>query len=288
MVATAASACEVVRRATIAIELAGGVPLVDLQINGAPATFVLDTGAARTTLNEPSVHRLGLKLDPMVGTTLLGVGGIERHQNATPQSVVLGTLPLHGTAPFLSLSVASLGVSVLNGRIVDGLLGRDLLGAYDLDLDYRRRRIDIYSVTNCVGAFLPWKAPYDRATPVPGYDRMPVFVTGLDAHALRTLLDTGAAASLLTASGSFRAGVSGAPDQGKMARAVGIGGHPLPGRLRRFDMLQVAGAVTRDPTLLVSDVHLVPLVDLLLGSDWLLKHRVWLSIATSQMFVARP
>ena len=43
---------------------------------------------------------------------------------------------------------------------------------------------------------------------------------------------------------------------------------------------------TRDPTLWVASVRVVPIVDMLLGADWLGSRRVWLSFATKQMFVA--
>jgi hypothetical protein len=33
-------------------------------------------------------------------------------------------------------------------------------------------------------------------------------------------------------------------------------------------------------------VRVVPIVDMLLGADWLVSRRVWLSFATKQMFVA--
>jgi hypothetical protein len=33
-------------------------------------------------------------------------------------------------------------------------------------------------------------------------------------------------------------------------------------------------------------VHVVPIVDMLLGADWLRTRHVWLSFTTQQMFVA--
>jgi hypothetical protein len=56
-------------------------------------------------------------------------------------------------------------------------------------------------------------------------------------------------------------------------------------RLHRFTTLRVGPLVTRDPQLWVAPVHLVPIVDLLLGADWLRSQRVWLSFATKQVFV---
>jgi hypothetical protein len=42
------------------------------------------------------------------------------------------------------------------------------------------------------------------------------------------------------------------------------------------------------PELWVAPVHLVPIVDMLLGADWLLSRRLWVSFATRQLFMAVP
>jgi hypothetical protein len=44
--------------------------------------------------------------------------------------------------------------------------------------------------------------------------------------------------------------------------------------------------VWRQPVLWVARAHVIPIVDMLLGADWLGSRRVWLSFATKQMFVA--
>jgi hypothetical protein len=42
---------------------------------------------------------------------------------------------------------------------------------------------------------------------------------------------------------------------------------------------------TRDPMLWVATVRVVPIVDMLLGADWLGARRAWLLFATKQVFV---
>jgi hypothetical protein len=42
-----------------------------------------------------------------------------------------------------------------------------------------------------------------------------------------------------------------------------------------------------DPTIWAAPAHILPIVDMLLGETWLRDRRVWLSYATSQVFVAR-
>jgi hypothetical protein len=57
-------------------------------------------------------------------------------------------------------------------------------------------------------------------------------------------------------------------------------------RLHQFGALDIGGGRTPEPRLLVAPVHVVPIVDLVLGDDWLQSHRVWLSYSTLQVFVA--
>jgi hypothetical protein len=109
----------------------------------------------------------------------------------------------------------------------------------------------------------------------------------VDGRPLRALVDSGASASLVTAAGMFRLGLTPAllaHDPGGNGR--GIGPKPVPMYRHRFSELRVGPEITRDPVLWVASVRVVPIVDLLLGADWLTPRHVWLSFATKQMFVA--
>jgi Aspartyl protease len=280
-----AFACQFTPRTTAPLVMQDGVPTLRLMVNGQPARFVLDTGAGRTVVSPNAVRRLGLPLDPWVGTTLEGVGGLQRHQDAVPQSIDLNGEPLrqvHLGAAF-SLAVATLPLSAR----VDGLLGRDLLDGFDLDIDLRHLRLTLYSVRDCVGAFLPWSPRYHGAQAITGYRDALVFSSFLDGRPLRTIVDTGAGASFLTASGAVRAGFPMVA-RDPYARLSGVGPRRVAARLHQFDTLSVPGFTSPAPRLLVTDLLLAPLVDLVLGDEWLRGHRVWLSFATRRVFFASP
>lgn len=286
---TPAAACQVQPRADVPLNLAFRHAIVTVKVNGQPASFVLDTGAERTMVTEAAVQRLGLELDQWVGTTMMGIGGLVRHQNALPRSLTLGGVTLrHPTVlQDKSLAVGPLAVAAFGGQRIDGLLGRDFLSAFDLALDIPGRRLTLYEVHDCQGGFLPWTTPYRVIEALPADRKALVIPTLLDGHWLRTLIDTGAGTSLLTASGIARLGLAPAALTGDpSAVAHGIGSRPIPVRLHRFAMLDIGGARTPEPALLVAPVHLVPIVDLVLGADWLQSRRVWLSYSTLQVFVA--
>ena len=178
-------------------------------------------------------------------------------------------------------------MDAIDGRPIAGLLGRDFLAPFDLDLDLPARRMTLYDVRGCAAWFLPWTMPYaaiSASTPIGAALVVPVLV---DGRPLRALVDSGASASLITASGMFRLGLEPAllaRDPG--GNGSGVGPASVPMRLHRFAELRVGPETTRDAALWVASVHVVPIVDMLLGADWLASRRVWLSFATKQMFVA--
>ena len=109
----------------------------------------------------------------------------------------------------------------------------------------------------------------------------------VDGRPMRALIDTGASASLITAPGIYRLGLTPellARDPG--GYGSGVGPAPVPMHRHRFVELRIGADITRDPTLWVASVRVVPIVDMLLGADWLGSRHVWLSFATKQVFVA--
>ena len=284
-----AAGCEVQPRAVVPLDLASRHAMVAVDVNQQPARFILDTGAERTMVTPAAVQRLGLALDPWTGTTVMGLGGLVRHQNALPRSLTLDGLTLrhHTMLRDMTLAVGPIPVSSFDGRRIDGLLGRDFLSGFDLSLDLGAGRATLYEVDDCRAGFLPWRMPYRMIEVLPGDRTALVIPTQLDGHWLRTLIDTGAGTSLLTASGMARLGLTAASLGGDRMDVVhGIGTRPIVVRVRRFGTLDVGGARTAGPVLLVAPVQLVPIVDLVLGGDWLASHLVWLSYSTQQVFVA--
>ncbi len=287
--AVPAAACQVQPRASVPLDLASRHAIVTVEVNDQPASFILDTGAERTMVTVAAVQRLGLALDQWTGTTVMGIGGLVRHQNALPRSLTFGGVALRHPTVLQddTLAVGPLPISIIDGQRIDGLLGRDFLSAFDLSLDMPARRLTLYDVHDCRGAFLPWTTPYRVIKALPADRKALVIPTQLNGQWLRTLIDSGAGTSILTAVGISRLALSPELLAGDpVAMAHGVGDRPVPVRLHRFGALDVGGVTMPEPTLLVAPVRVVPIVDLVLGTDWLQSHRVWLSYTTLQVFVA--
>jgi hypothetical protein len=273
----------------IPIELADGHMLVTVLVNDVATTFILDTGAERTLMGDDAVRRLGLERSGWVASTILGLGGYEQRPDALPRSLRLGGVTLRRRTLIgdTSVTVGPLPVNQIAGRPIAGLLGRDFLSPFDLDLDLPARQMTMYDVRGCNAGFLPWTTPYaaiPASTPMGAAMVVQVLV---DGRPLRALLDTGASASLIAAPGMFRLGLTPdvlARDPG--GNGTGVGPALVSMRHHRFAELRVGAETTRDPLLWVSPVHVVPIVDMLLGADWLRSRHVWISFATKQVFVA--
>jgi hypothetical protein len=283
--------CRVVPLSAVPVDPVDGHILVTVQVNDIAATFVLDTGAERTLMGEDVVRRLGLERDGWVTSTILGIGGLQQRPNALPHTLRLGTTPLHRRTLTgdTSVTVGPLPVTEIAGRPIAGLLGRDFLSLFDLDIDLPDHRMTLYDVRGCDAWFLPWTSPYAAIPATMPMGAALVVQVLVDDRPLRALIDTGASSSLITASGMFRLGVTPALlARDPAGNGAGVGPAPVPMHLHRFAELRVGPDVMPDPALWVASVRVVPIVDMLLGADWLQTRRVWLSFATKQIFVAEP
>jgi hypothetical protein len=280
-------ACLVANKATIPLQVTGGQITLPVELNGLTGTFVLDTGAARSVVTAEAVQRLRLARDEWVGTTMGGVGGIETQPNADPRSLTLGGIPL--VRRTLNHD-HSLTVGILPGAQranIDGLLGRDYLALFDLDLDVPGRRLTLYQVTGCAGRFLPWPGNYVSIPIDTPTEEAIVLPVSIDGRPLRAMLDSGASASLLAAPGMYKMGL----DQANMAadpadRISGLGSRVVTVHRHRFNALAVGNQTIASPWLWVEPIRLSPIVDMLLGVDWLAGRRIWISFNTKQLFLA--
>jgi predicted aspartyl protease len=279
--------CQAEKRTSVPVRLVDGVAVVDVVINDIPLPIILDTGADTTTLTAAAAAQLRLAPDEYVSTLLRGAGGhLEKHRSVTPASMLLGGVALRRrgvvTKPTLAV-IAGIG----SGRQV-GLLGEDLLSLFDLDLDLPSRTLTLFSVQGCTGRFIPWDQPYD-AIPVQFGMRsrsQPLIPVQLDHHPLTGVLDTGASVSFLNLRGMHALGLTPAMLEQDPAAGASVVGGRAAGHWHRFAAMQIGSVVLREPLLLASPVP-TPIYDLLVGLDFWTLHRLWISYASGQIFVAR-
>lgn len=287
------AACVVTQRTVVPATIEAGVPVVNLQVNGIDLPFVLDTGAQRSLITDAGVQRANVRLDEWASTMVKGISGYERHRNADPTSLELGGIPLHRrtVAADQTMTVGPLPQAVFAGHDIVGLLGADFLAHFDLDVNLPDRQATLYGVTGCSAAALahsvPWPAGFDTiAASQPIRDIM-IIPVQIDGRTLHAQIDSGSAISVLTASGIDRMGLSGAAlAQDQPGAMNGVGRFTVATRRHRFATLRIGAERIDAPAITTAPVYVLPIVDMLLGEDWLRDRHVWLSYAASVVFVA--
>jgi predicted aspartyl protease len=276
------SDCALIKLAETPLEVRGTLQFVPATIAGQPVTFLVDTGAERTLLTEAAAARLGLKRDPHRITQTYGIGGPSSNMDATlPDGLTLG-----GTRfPVDRVAVGHFGIEHVPGAAPDGLLGADILLAFDMDLNSPAGRMTLWRARRCGPTKPPWSVPSIEIDGVGSRRDRLVLPIALDGASGQAILDTGAQATTVSLRFAHAAGVTDimlATDRTVIAH--GAAPNALPLHVHHFGELRIGPAVIRDPFLPV-----VPqesgFGDALVGGDFLLGRRVWLAFATHQMFV---
>ena len=256
--------------------------VVAVQLDGQPVRMVIDTGASFSVISEATASRLGLERTPVKIRGLIGVGGISRRLAAIARHMRLGDLLLDDQR----LEVADISVGLPRAP-VDGLLGSDILSAYDTDLDLRHATLTLNAPAGCAAPPPGWgpamRVPVGRPYPTNHLMTLPV---RLDGHALTAIIDTGASGSILGAAAAQRAGVAAAQPGDKAVELGGIGSdHPAAFR-HRFQSLSFGGGTFIRPSLLVGPVEAY--YDMILGADFLRFFRAWIPADAQAIWLAAP
>jgi predicted aspartyl protease len=279
----AAGVCPLIRMAEAPLDARANLLFVQATIGGAPLTLLVDTGAERTLLTEAAVERLHLPRDFQHVTRTYGIGSPTTSWDAKlPGGLVLG-----GTHfPVDSVSVGHFGIMPSTDNSADGLLGADILLAFDMDLDLPNHRITFYRARrDCPDAAPPWTEAYvgvDGITTKRDRLLVPFELDGVHGMGV---LDTGAQMSSISQGMAERIGLD--EEQLELDRTVmahGAAPDQVAVRIHRFRELRVGPAVMRSPMLPV-----VPMTsgmgDALIGADFLRGRRAWLSFSTHRLFV---
>ena len=274
------AACPLVRQTELPITMLRNFLLVPAALDGDKVMMVVDTGAEASTVTPQTVETLGLAWTPS-SIRLLGVsgevagGGVARLKGMDLGGVEQGSR---------ALDVSRLPLLGGPDRPVAGLLGADVLGRYDVELDLPRQVMTLYAVPPCPGFVPPGYSPGD------GHDLQRLaggllFVSAeIDGRGVRALLDTGARSSLITR--HVAAGLGVTEDDlahDPLVPGRGIGTDAVSFRRHRFDEVRVGDVAVRDMTLNVAALPIAG-VDMLLGADWLAGRRVWISRAAGRLF----
>jgi predicted aspartyl protease len=275
--------CPLIRLAELPLEAHGNMLYVRATVGADPVILLVDTGAERTLLTEAAVDRLHLPRDFQHATRTYGIGSPTASWDARlPNGLVLG-----GTHfPVDSVTVGRFGIMPVAGGTADGLLGADILLAFDVDLDLPAHRITFYRARrDCPEATPPWTEPYVGVAGITAKRDRLLIPFELDGVRGMGVLDTGAQLSSISQGMAERVGlVEGELATDRTVMAHGAAPDQVAVRIHRFRELRVGPEVMESPALPV-----VPMTsgmgDALVGGDFLRGRRVWLSFSTQRVFV---
>ena len=186
--------CHLKRFETLDIDTsADGTITVPVTIENHPARLTVDTGAAFSVVDESFARSIGLEPRPMgPGMFMMLGGGIPLSKIVTTHSFKIGRLAGNHfgfvVAPSKVLSPDNMG-----------MLGPDVMGSYDVEIDFAGGKLNIFSPDHCPGQVVYWTQDPDAEVPMK-LDRnqhitIPVM---LDGKPLTAVADTGAARSFMS------------------------------------------------------------------------------------------
>jgi predicted aspartyl protease len=260
------------------------VPVVQATVKGQPLTMILDTGATGMVLTEAALKRLGLQTDANRPMTNHGVGG--ETQSFAGKLVDFEIAGMH--VPDHPISVLPNASAMASRGQVDGLFGGDVIANFEVDLDLPHRQVTLYAGRLCPTTVLPpWSVPYETLDASGSANLRFVVPVELDGRKLTALIDTGAAGSIVAADVAASLGVTQEMlQQGPHANLVGTGPEVGKAYVHRFQQIRLGDDTYQGPLLLVAE-RPDPKVDMILGSDYLIQHHLWLSYATRRVFIER-
>ncbi len=257
---------------------------VPVHINGQPARLLLDTGADRSMVTEAAAERLGLERDPRKLTRLEGVGGTTTNWEVKTDTLLFGNAKVRD----LDLTVGRFSQDVIDGVVLDGLMGVDILAAFDVEIDPVRGQATLYRARPCADVLPPWKGPYMTVSstgPLRGRILVPITLDGVNDMAI---LDTGAQVSSVSERLALRTGITEqqlASDP--TGRSNGASAYTVTTRAHRFRSLQIGDILINNPMLAVLQLP-ESRAGALLGANYLRGRRLWLSFASRRFFLADP
>ncbi len=275
--------CNLSMVAQLPLEVQDHLLVVPAGINGKWVRLVVDSGAERTTISDTTADRLGLPHDPRYVNRSLGIGGATTATDVTIDRLVLGGVHF----PVNRIAVGTFKLRTDLGLRADGLLGADILLAFDLDIDVPDGKLTLYRPRVCPNTRPPWPVPAIEIVGVRARKDRLLLPFQLDNVPGLAILDTGAQGNVVGVDMARRMGLNEqtmAADP--MIRQHGVGPGETISHLHQFKLLEIVRVAEESPKLTVLDSEF-GVGDALIGEQFLQGRRVWLSFRNRQVFVSR-
>ncbi len=120
-------------------ELMTGHHLVDVELNGRKATFVLDTGANKSVLHAGYAEQLGIGEGTAVPGAAIGLGGAMKARQVRIERMEIASIPIRQSRVMTAdLSQLTNLLGPLSGDTIYGLIGQDVMKEHRAVIDVSR------------------------------------------------------------------------------------------------------------------------------------------------------
>ncbi|WP_374568021.1 aspartyl protease family protein [Ideonella sp.] len=290
----AEAACRYVKFGSLPIDTAARSPRIDGSVNGRPIKVLVDTGASITSLTRGIAERAELPLSHSFRGAF-GIGGESEEYHASVRELVMGPARWNN----VRMSVVWDGAAD-----VDAILGANFLLQNDIELLLKDKVINFFRPEDCKNTFLGYWDPDAIVLPLvekgPKDLRAEVMIE-VNGQPVRTLIDSGAHASLIDEKVAAKLGVRKPTDGSAVeGAAAGVGTRQVATWIGRFDSVAIGPEVIQHARLTVMDMWGAARQDLrysgsgalddapqmVLGADFLASHRVLFAMSQRKLYLS--
>lgn len=275
--------CALKQIAQLPIDMQSQRPTIAVQFNGRDARLMLDSGAFFSMISAPTAAEYGLKLAAApFWLRLEGVGGEAKIQMTTVKNFGLIGLTLHDV-DFL------VGGSEVGAA---GVLGQNLLQKFDDEYDLVHGAVRLFKSQGCGKSVLAyWAKPGESYSVVNIYaidlhDPHTIADASVNGKTIRVVFDTGAYRSILSLKAAERIGVTpNSPGVEESGYTYGFGRKMVKSYLARFESFKIGDSEEiKNMRLRIGELDMDG-IDMLLGADFFISHRIFVSNQERKAFI---
>lgn len=281
----AADTCKV-NKVDLPVTLSGMRPFISAKINGLDAKFAVVSGAFYSMITPGSAVKYNLKSRPISKEMKInaGFGAIEM-QRTTVNELALGELVL----PNRELVVGAYS----GGSDDSGMLGQEILGAFDVEYDLANGMIRLFQVQGCEHAMLAyWVKPdqsysiVDLKPPTQSATLASVYINDTNVVAF---FNTGAPLSALSMRSAEHAGIHPYTDGVQKIKPATYLAPIADFKIGDGEEIKHAKLIVLDqapgttPAIIVHSPF--PVGDMVIGIDFFLSHRIFIANSQRKMYL---
>ena len=247
-----AETCSLAQMASLDMTLGkSGVPEVPITVNGTNYNFMVDTAGLYSKISDDLAQKLNLKQTP-TGQEIYSVTGMTHAKSVDIDSLKLGA----NEAKHFHLMVGS-GLNM--SKNADGVLAGDLLQLFDVEFDFAKGKLNLFSQNHCPGKVVYWTQTGYAEIPF-RFASGPIQTTGhinfdmtLDGHELETDFDTGSSWTWIRHKAALR--VFGLDDASPGMQRDPNSKDDSPIFFKKFELLQLGGVAVKNPEIEIITDH---------------------------------